>query len=59
MHSNSHALSGIAVSAFAIQPILKPLMQKQPDNILLAEACLLAEKIDDEAEELMFSKGDM
>lgn len=57
MQSTSHALSGIVVSAFAIQSILKSLMHQQPENLLLAEACLLAEKIDDEADALLWSEG--
>jgi hypothetical protein len=57
MHPDSLTLSGIVVSAFAIQSILKSLMHQQPDNILLAEACLLAEQIDEEADELLLSRG--
>ena len=55
MHTNRYELSGIVVSASQIQTLLKRLMRQHPDNFLLGDACLLAEQIDEVAEELLWS----
>ena len=51
----SQELSGIVLSAVAIQIILSKLLQQQPNNRLLHSAVKLAKSIDEKADDLMWS----
>ena len=54
MQDHSHALSGIAVDANAIQSILKKLLKQLPGNDLVSAALFYAESIDESVEESLF-----
>ncbi len=51
----SQELSGIVLSAVAIQIILSKLLQQQPNNRLLHSAVKLAKSIDHKADDLLWS----
>ena len=55
MQDHSHALSGIAVEANAIQSILKKLLKQLPGNDLVSAALFYAESIDESTEDLIWS----